>query len=122
MRRSSADHAIWWVSGSQCQEPTPAICCAWASRASLRLCSVMSVESPITATGRPSASKTGVFCVRWVRSPHPSSISSGRPVDSTSRFCTAQRSTVAGSKSSSGIRPMTSSGGLPTSSQAAWLA
>ena len=117
------------ASGSQCQEPTPAICCASASRASLRrsassarLRAVMSVESPITATGCPSASNTGVFCVRCVRSPQPSSMSIGRPVASTSRFCAAQRSTVTGSKSSSGIRPMTSSGGLPTSSQAARLA
>ena len=117
------------VSTSQCQLPTPAICCASARLLSLRrrasstrLRSVMSVEMPITATGLPSASNTGVLWVRCVRPPHPSSTSIGRPVRRTSRFCSAQRSTVAGSKSSDGSLPTTSSGGLPTSSQAARLA
>ena len=82
----------------------------------------MSVEMPITATGSPFESNTGVLWVRCVRPPHPSSMSIGRPLASTWRFCSVQRSAVTGSKSSAGIRPTTSSTGLSTSSQAARLA
>ena len=64
MRRSSGDHVIAWRSGSQCQEPTPAIFCASLSWASRRLWSVISVERPITASGRPAVSNTGLL---WVR-------------------------------------------------------
>ena len=50
--------------GLQCHEPTPAIFCASLSWTSRRRCAVISVERPITATGRPASSKAGVL---WVR-------------------------------------------------------
>ena len=128
-RQSSGDQVSSPATASMCQEPTPAICCASVrsrslrrSSSSARLRAVMSVEMPITATAAPLASNTGVLWVRCVRPSQPSSTSIGRPVASTWRFCSAQRSTVTGSKSSAGILPATSSGGFPTSSQAARLA
>ena len=126
MRSSSGDQVTSRVSSSQCQDPTPAICWASANWAALRrrpssarLRSVISVDTPITATPRPSASKSGTLWVRKIWSPTVSSMSSGTRLSSTARSCARQASRTA--SSAGGRKPCSSWRGRPSMSAQAWL-